>query len=87
MQAVKGLTGSARLSAPAASLIPAQAPVRRAPIDTFGRVPGALNAPPSYNANGRNVVFADIQRVDSDVVLDVKARRCTVKSKPRSSSR
>lgn len=58
----------------------------RALVDSFalGGSPkaaaDALQAPPSFTVNGKKVVFGDIQKVDSVVVLDVAAKKSTVKS-------
>lgn len=78
--AVRGLRASL-LSSTAVSAQPAPA---RAALDTFAKG-GAKStavplAPPSFEVNGKKVVFADIQKVDSAIVLDVAAKKSTVKA-------
>ncbi len=83
MQAIKPLLAATRTSSPAS--IAADGPaVCRQPVDTYA--PGrtlradALLAPPSFKVNGKTVVFGDIKKVDSTVVLDVATKKSTVKA-------
>ncbi|HSI03770.1 MAG: hypothetical protein ACAI38_21395 [Myxococcota bacterium] len=85
MQAIKPLLAATRTSSPAQSEASAQPAVRRDAVDTYSagrsvRSDAALHAPPSFQVNGKTVVFGDIKKVDSTVVLDVASKKSTVKA-------
>ena len=68
--------------APRASVRPRPGPPRIADHYAAVRDPRgkSLAAPPAFVIDGRKIVFGDIRRVDSVVVLDVAKRRTTVKA-------
>lgn len=83
MQAVTTPLRAVSTSSPALSQADAQPALRRAPVDTLTRSQSSaapLHTPPSYTVDGRKVVFPDILKVDSVVVLDVAAKKSTVKA-------
>lgn len=87
MQAIPPqVRGSRAVSSTLQATVEAAEPApQRGQVDSFekGVAKSALAAPltpPSFVVNGRKVVFADIQKVDSAIVLDVTARKTMVKA-------
>ncbi len=85
MQALPPVRGLRASSLATTSQITAQPATTRGASDSFttAKAPRSLVAPhtpPSFKVDGKNVVFGDILKVDSTVVLDVQARKSTVKA-------